>query len=61
MLKALKAMTQDIPVQVSMEQRMGCVFGACSVCVCAVKENGGVDYKKVCIEGPVFDLKEVQL
>ena len=61
MLRSLKAVIGDVPAQVSMEQRMGCGFGACAVCVCGVKEHGSLEYKKVCIEGPVFDLKEVEL
>jgi dihydroorotate dehydrogenase electron transfer subunit len=51
----------DIPAQVSMEQRMGCGFGACSTCTCGIDSGGGLEYKKVCIEGPVFDLREVVL
>lgn len=45
----------DIPTYVSMEQHMGCGTGGCAVCVCKI--NG--QHKKVCIEGPVFNMKEV--
>ena len=61
MLKSLRTEIGDIPTQVSMEQRMCCGFGACTVCVCGVNTDDGLDYKKVCIEGPVFDLNEVVL
>ncbi len=63
MLKALKKALEpfDIPAQVSMEQRMCCGFGACSGCVCGVQKDEGLEYKKVCVEGPVFDLYEVVL
>lgn len=63
MLRALKGLLSPlgIPAQVSMEQRMGCGFGACAVCVCGVNAGDGLDYKKVCVEGPVFDLSEVVL
>ena len=63
MLRALKSLLEgtDIQCQVSMEQRMGCGFGACATCVCGIKTPDGVDYKKVCVEGPVFDLCEVVL
>ncbi len=61
MMKSLKAAVGDIPTQVSLEQRMCCGFGACAVCVCAIDDGSGLDYKKVCIEGPVFDLNEVVL
>lgn len=61
MLKSLKDIVGDVPVQVSLEQRMGCGFGACAACVCGIKKDEDTEYKKVCIEGPVFDLAEVQL
>jgi len=52
MLQKLAAYCKEIkvPVQVSMEERMGCGYGACLGCVC--KTQGG--YKKVCCDGPVF-------
>lgn len=63
MLHALKELTvkYSIPAKVSMEERMGCGFGACAVCVCEVKCENGFGYKKVCTEGPVFDINEVVL
>ena len=50
---------QHIPSQVAVEERMGCGFGACAVCACAVQTADGLDYKKACIDGPVFDMDEV--
>lgn len=61
MLKALESVIGELPAQVSMEERMGCGFGACAVCVCGIKVKGELEYKKVCVEGPVFDLAEVEL
>jgi len=63
MLCALKKLIEPlaIPCQVSVEERMCCGFGACAVCVCGVKTEQGLDYKKVCVEGPVFDLFKVVL
>lgn len=63
MLRALKNLIEPLGIaaQVSMEQRMGCGFGACATCVCGVHTSDGLDYKKVCVEGPVFDLYEVAL
>ncbi len=63
MLRALKGLLEPLGVaaQVSMEQRMCCGFGACATCVCGVHTDDGLDYKKVCVEGPVFDLYEVAL
>ncbi len=63
MLKALKSLlsTRGIRAQFSMEERMGCGFGACAGCACAVQTADGLDYKKVCVDGPVFDMDEVML
>ena len=61
MLKSLKDIAGDVPVQASLEQRMGCGFGACAACVCGIKKDKATEYKKVCTDGPVFDLAEVQL
>lgn len=63
MLRALKQITHkfNIKCQVSLEQRMCCGFGACSACVCGVNTPEGKDYKKVCVQGPVFDICEVAL
>lgn len=51
------------PCQVSMEERMGCGVGACLSCVCKTLfyENQEVTerYKRVCVDGPVFDAKEI--
>jgi dihydroorotate dehydrogenase electron transfer subunit len=46
-----------IPTYASLEQRMGCGTGGCSVCVCAIAGEN----KRICVEGPVFDLAEVEL
>lgn len=61
MLKALQAFLKGagIPCQVSLEERMGCGVGACLVCSCRVKEGGEWHYKRVCKDGPVFELSEV--
>ena len=61
MLRALKNMLapRGIRAQFSMEERMGCGFGACAVCACAVQTADGLDYKKACVDGPVFDMDEV--
>lgn len=46
-------------IQVSMEERMGCGYGACVGCVCDVTEQNGIVRKKVCKDGPVFWGSEV--
>lgn len=40
---------------VSLETPMACGFGACFSCVTPVQTPTGCDYKRVCVEGPVFD------
>ena len=47
-----------IPCQVSVEERMACGVGACLGCVIEVKDKE-TPYKRVCREGPVFDLNEI--
>ena len=65
MLKALGIYCENnrIPLQVSMEERMGCGYGACVGCTCKTKEesNGKIQIvnKKVCKDGPVFMGNEV--
>ncbi len=63
MYRALKKCFEgsDIPIYVSLEQRMGCGIGACLVCNCKVKRADGEGYVRVCKDGPVFLLDEVVL
>lgn len=57
MLRAVQqlALARDISGQLSLEARMACGVGACLGCVCATV-NGS---KRVCVDGPVFALDEV--
>ena len=48
----------DIPGQVAMEQIMVCGFGACYVCVRTFMSGGEKVLKRVCRDGPVFDMQE---
>ena len=46
----------------SFEEYMGCGIGACLSCVIPVKEKGKrLIYKRVCADGPVFNVKDVVL
>lgn len=54
MLKALYKATDGIPGQFSLEERMGCGFGACMGCSIMTTQGS----RRVCKDGPVF-LKEV--
>src|SRR4051812_44997266 len=47
-----------IPSQVAMEQIMACGLGPCYVCVRTFEVNGVKELRRVCIDGPVFDLQE---
>ena len=57
MLRALCAAT-DCDGELSMEERMGCGFGACMGCSCKTPDGG---YKRVCKEGPVFRRNELEI
>lgn len=61
MLRAVKAVAieQDIPCQISLEERMACGIGACLGCNVKVNTPDGFAYKRVCKDGPVFDCREV--
>jgi len=48
---------KEIPCYVAVEERMACGVGACLGCV--IPTNQG--FKRVCTEGPVFDIKELIL
>lgn len=45
-----------VPCDVSLEAPMACGIGICFTCVAKVRDaSGGWDYRRTCIEGPVFD------
>jgi dihydroorotate dehydrogenase electron transfer subunit len=48
----------NIPGQVAMEQQMACGIGMCFCCVRNFEVGGAVEQRRVCFEGPVFDLSE---
>lgn len=49
------------PVQLALEQRMGCGIGACLACVVPAQPVGadGPRYRRVCTDGPVFRREEL--
>ncbi len=47
-----------IPGEVAMEQIMACGLGPCYVCVRTFEVDGHKELRRVCIEGPVFNLQE---
>ncbi len=56
-----KIVTQaNIPGWLSLETPMACGFGACFSCVAPIRQHDGTwDYKRVCVEGPVFPADRV--
>ncbi len=46
----------EVPVQVAVEEHMACGTGVCFTCVLPIRaRDGGVEMKRSCIEGPVFN------
>jgi dihydroorotate dehydrogenase electron transfer subunit len=62
MLHALSRLAETMgrPCHVSLETPMACGVGICFSCVVKVKTVDGVDYKRCCIDGPVFDAARVE-
>jgi dihydroorotate dehydrogenase electron transfer subunit len=61
MLRALATLARErsIPCDVSLETPMACGFGVCFSCVTRVCTADGWDYRRVCVEGPVFNAAEL--
>lgn len=51
---------RSLGCHVSLEAPMACGIGICFTCVARVKDaEGGWDYKRTCIEGPVFSAASI--
>jgi dihydroorotate dehydrogenase electron transfer subunit len=63
MLHALAKLTSswNAKCYLSLETPMACGVGACFSCVTKVKTPTGWDYKRVCVDGPVFDVSRLRL
>ena len=49
-----------VPCQVSLETPMACGIGICFSCVARVRDDqGDWDYRRTCVEGPVFDAQRI--
>ena len=62
MLAAVAELTEkrDVPCYVSLENTMSCGVGICFGCVCKTRDAAGkTDYRRTCVEGPVFDARKV--
>ncbi|MAD81283.1 MAG: dihydroorotate dehydrogenase electron transfer subunit [Pirellulaceae bacterium] len=50
----------ETPCQISLETPMACGIGICFTCVAKVRDaNGQWDYKRTCVDGPVFDATSI--
>jgi dihydroorotate dehydrogenase electron transfer subunit len=49
------ARSWHVPCDLSLETPMACGLGICFSCVTKVRTADGWDYKRVCVDGPVFD------
>ncbi len=63
MLKAIRqyAIDNNIPCQISLEERMGCGIGACLGCAVKIISGKETRFGHVCKEGPVFNAKDVEI
>ncbi|HMP03382.1 MAG TPA: dihydroorotate dehydrogenase electron transfer subunit [Gemmatales bacterium] len=64
MLRALAAIAErlELPCDLSLETPMACGTGLCFTCVTRVRQaDGSWDYRRVCVEGPVFDARQLVL
>lgn len=52
---------KGVDCQVSMETPMACGIGICFSCVAQIKQEGAEpwDYKRTCVEGPIFDSDKI--
>jgi len=57
MMRALAALAArwGTPCHLSLETPMACGMGICFSCVTKIRTADGWDYRRVCVEGPVFD------
>ena len=62
MMEKVAAITRahNVRCHVSLETPMACGIGICFSCVARVDDgHGGWDYRRTCVEGPVFDAQHI--
>jgi dihydroorotate dehydrogenase electron transfer subunit len=61
MLQALAEMARrwNVPCDLSLETPMACGLGICFSCVTRVSTPEGWDYRRVCVDGPIFDANQL--
>ena len=54
------AATLNVACQVSLETPIACGIGSCFSCVAKIRDAAGTwDYRRTCVEGPIFDAANV--
>ncbi len=61
MLRSTAALARefDLPCQLALEEYMACGIGGCAGCTVLLQTADGPAMKRVCVDGPVFDAREV--
>jgi dihydroorotate dehydrogenase electron transfer subunit len=61
MLEAVAKLARefDLPCQLALEEFMACGIGGCAGCNVLLQTADGPAMKRVCVDGPVFDAREV--
>ncbi len=55
------AAAEKIPCLASLETPMACGLGICFSCVAKIRQpDGGWDYRRTCVEGPIFDAAQIE-
>ena len=58
---ARMAEQSGVPCQASLETPMACGIGICFSCVAKIRDASGAwDYRRACVEGPVFDAEQIE-
>lgn len=47
-----------VPTHISLESVLACAVGACLGCAFPFKTGGGIEYRRICRDGPVFNGEE---
>ena len=61
MLHAMAVLAADfgLPCQLALEEYMACGVGGCAGCTVLIRTPDGPAMKRVCVDGPVFEAREV--
>ncbi|NOX26763.1 MAG: dihydroorotate dehydrogenase electron transfer subunit [Gammaproteobacteria bacterium] len=61
MLEACAKLAQEFSLdcQISLEEYMACAVGGCAGCVVEIQTDSGPAMQRVCVDGPIFDAKQV--